>query len=215
MAVKKKAAKKHTLRKKQAHRKPPTAVTPNDQGRSTPAKKKAAKKKVSKKKVVAKKRAKPRVNGNQQRLLDQLLLTPKIKEAAGIIGMPYDTAKRICTKSHFIDALEAAREKVSEKVQKKAAVDPAYVLRQSVKLHERCMQEVQPVLARGSDGKMEPTGEYKFEHTGAAKALELIGKHKDVQAFKENVGLDVNVKTGMDKFFESMSGSTGKLPGDE
>lgn len=46
-----------------------------------------------------------------------------------------------------------------------AKVDAAYVLRQAVKLHEKCLEA--------------------NENNTAARALELIGKHKAVQAFKE------------------------------
>ena len=69
--------------------------------------------------------------------------------------------------------VEAKAERMAE-----VKIDAAYVLRQSIKLHERCMQE-EPV--RDKDGKQ--TGVYKFEHTGAAKGLEIIGKHIDVKAF--------------------------------
>ena len=42
------------------------------------------------------------------------------------------------------------------------------------------MQQV-PVL----DKEGNPTGEYRFNAAGALRALELIGKHKAVNAFKE------------------------------
>ena len=65
-------------------------------------------------------------------------------------------------------------------------INANYVLMQAVKLHERCMQEIEPVMER-RDGEMVPTGEYKFEHSGAAKALEIIGKHTAVQAFTTKI----------------------------
>jgi len=146
-------------------------------------KKKVAKKRVIKKRVAKKKASKKRelkVTGKQQKLIDQLILTPNVQEASGIIGMSYGGARQMLTKAHVNKALEDARKVVTQKVQKKAAVDKAYVLNQAVKVHERCLQEV-PVL----DHEGQPTGEYKFEHAGANKALELIGKHVDVNAFKE------------------------------
>lgn len=60
------------------------------------------------------------------------------------------------------------RERVAElheEAAQLAKVDAAYVLRQAVKLHEKCLNE--------------------NENNTAARALELIGKHKSVQAFKE------------------------------
>lgn len=60
---------------------------------------------------------------------------------------------------------------VGEEIAKRSkatGIDAAYVLRQAVKLHERCM-----VKGRG------------FMPSAAAKALELVGKHVGVKAFGE------------------------------
>ncbi len=77
----------------------------------------------------------------------------------------------------------------TDKVMEKAKIDAGYVLTQAVKVHERCMQE-EPVMELNYETKeMEPTGEFKFEHTGANKALEIIGKHVDVQCFKDQIEL--------------------------
>lgn len=61
---------------------------------------------------------------------------------------------------------------------KTTKIDALWVLTQAVKVHERCMQEEQVTDRDGAT-----TGEFKFEHSGANKALEIIGKHVDVQAF--------------------------------
>lgn len=69
-------------------------------------------------------------------------------------------------------------------------IDADWVLRQAVKVHERCMQS-SPVLdadgrqvyVKVPSGKMVPA--YTFEHVGANKSLEIVGKHIDVQAFNE------------------------------
>jgi phage terminase small subunit len=65
-------------------------------------------------------------------------------------------------------------------VAKKVEIDAAWVLKQLVEVFECCMQQ-KPV--RDKEGN--PTGEYRFDAAGAARALELIGKHKAVNAFKE------------------------------
>lgn len=74
----------------------------------------------------------------------------------------------------FISELMASR---SERLQ----IDADWVLEQAVKVHERCMQ-AEPAMVNG-----EPSGEFKFEHAGANKALEIIGKHVKVQAFADKV----------------------------
>lgn len=61
-------------------------------------------------------------------------------------------------------------------------IDAAWVLRQAVKVHDRCMQ-AEPVFDREGN----PTGEYTFNASGANKALELVGKHIGVRAFEDVV----------------------------
>jgi phage terminase small subunit len=68
-------------------------------------------------------------------------------------------------------------------------INARWVLEQAVKLHKRCMQE-----EKVTDKDGEPIGEYKFEHSGAAKSLELIGKHVDVKAFVEKVESEMTLK---------------------
>lgn len=64
--------------------------------------------------------------------------------------------------------------KISQVIQHKTEIDAGYVLKQSVRLYDRCMEE-------------------SFNASGAAKALKLVGDHVTVQAFK-----DATVITGPD-----------------
>lgn len=91
------------------------------------------------------------------------------------------------------EAIAEAAAKRSEQV----GIDAAYVLRQAVKLHERCMQEVSPITDRKGDPVKDDKGNplYEFDALGASKALELVGKHVNVQAFKER--LDVNAAVSL------------------
>ena len=68
-------------------------------------------------------------------------------------------------------------------------IDAAWVLSQAVKVHQRCMQaeavldrEGNPVLIEDASGNLVPA--YTFEHSGANKSLEIIGKHISVKAFE-------------------------------
>ena len=62
------------------------------------------------------------------------------------------------------------------------------LLNQAVKVHNRCMQHEEVTDREGAS-----TGEFKFEHSGANKALEIIGKHVDVQAFLERQAIEATV----------------------
>ncbi|AHV96146.1 terminase small subunit [Paenibacillus sabinae] len=63
---------------------------------------------------------------------------------------------------------------------KKVGIDAQWVLDRLVELTDRCMQG-EPVTDREGN----PTGEWKFDSSGANKALENIGKHLGM--FKEKV----------------------------
>lgn len=85
------------------------------------------------------------------------------------------SASENLSKPHIADFIAKLKHERIEEVR----IDAAWVLRQAVKVHERCMQAEQ---AKDRDGA--PIGDYKFEHAGANKALEIIGKHVDVRAFE-------------------------------
>lgn len=72
---------------------------------------------------------------------------------------------------------------------KSLKIDASYVLRQAVKLHERCMQEVSPITDRSGEEIQDAEGKtiYTFNARDAVSSLKLIGEHIDVQAFKKQV----------------------------
>lgn len=85
-------------------------------------------------------------------------------------------------------------------------VDADYVLKQAVKLHERCMQEVRPKTIRGEQVKDEEGNNvFVFDSMGAAKSLELIGKHVSVKAWEDKINLsgDVNIIWNEEKTYEA------------
>lgn len=84
---------------------------------------------------------------------------------------------------------------LKEERQERVQIDADYVLRQAVKLHERCMQEIKPKCVGGIQIADENGNNlFVFDSAGAAKSLELIGKHVNVQAFREKIESDVNIK---------------------
>lgn len=95
-------------------------------------------------------------------------------------------------------------EKIAELMEKrneKVKIDAEWVLNQAVKLHERCMQEVAPILDREGENVKDEDGNniYKFDAVGAKGSLELIGKHVDVAAFKERVEHSGSIETMSDE----------------
>jgi phage terminase small subunit len=90
---------------------------------------------------------------------------------------------------------------LKEDREKRLVIDADWVLQQAVKVHMMCMQ-AEPVIVGG-----EPTGEYKFDSSGANKALELVGKHVNIQAWKEKTEITLgesitpwgSIKAGVDE----------------
>lgn len=176
MAAKKNAVKR-TVKKKKA-----------------PAKKKAA----PKKKAVVKQKAKKKLAAKQTVFVQEYLIDSNATQAAIRAGYSKKTAKssgqRLLTYVDVAEAIAKGKKARSERTE----IDSDYVLRQAKLLHERCMQSspvtdkkgfpVFIMVAAGEDEdeerKIVPA--YTFDSSGAARSLEIIGKHVDVQAFNEN-----------------------------
>lgn len=137
----------------------------------------------------------------QERFVSEYLIDLNATQAAIRAGYAAGSADvqgaRLLGNASVRDAIDLAKMQRSEEVK----IDAAYVLRQAVKLHERCMQEIIPFTDRKGDHIHDEQGHplYVFNTTGAAKALELVGKHVTVNAFQETV----NVK-GLDALADRM-----------
>jgi len=124
----------------------------------------------------------------QKIFCEEYLIDLNATQSAIRAGYSEKTAKQIGTENLSKPVLSEYIAELKAKRSESTAINAAWVLRQAVKVHERCMQ-AEPVI----DKEGGPTGEYKFEHSGANKALEIIGKHVDVQAFTENVKLNADI----------------------
>lgn len=87
--------------------------------------------------------------------------------------------------------VKAAIDSALQERQERTEINADWVLKQAVKLHERCMQEVEPLTDKKGNHIHSEDGRplYVFNAAGAAKALELAGKHVVVQAFNEKISL--------------------------
>ena len=127
----------------------------------------------------------------QRRFVEEYLIDLNATQAAIRAGYSERTANeqgaRLLAKASVAAAIAEAQAARSERTK----IDADYVLRQAVKLHERCMQEVVPLTDRKGRQIRDDDGNplFVFNAAGAAKALELIGKHVGVQAFRDQVGV--------------------------
>lgn len=139
-----------------------------------------------------------KLNDKQKLFVLEYLKDLNATQAAIRAGYSEKTAKsqggRLLTNVIIKDQIEKAKATRQEAVK----IDADYVLRQAVKLHERCMQDVKPKMVRRGKEMVQARDEegnllFVFDASGAAKGLDLIGKHISVQAFneKKSVTLDL------------------------
>lgn len=125
------------------------------------------------------------LNARQQLFVAHYLIHKNATEAAKAAGYSEKSAQ-----GHGSRLLSNAmiKEAVGEKIQtltEKLGIGPDYILGRLKETAERCLQK-QPVMEYDPISKeMVATGEWKFEHAGANKALELLGKYQKL--FTDNI----------------------------
>ena len=119
-----------------------------------------------------------KLNAKQIRFCEEYLIDLNATQAAIRADYSEKTAKQIGSENLSKPDIAEYIAELKSKRSAETKIDAAWVLNAAKKIHDRCMQE-EAVTDR--DGN--PTGEYKFEHSGANTALGIIGKHIDVQAF--------------------------------
>ncbi len=118
----------------------------------------------------------------QKRFVEEYLVDLNATQAAIRAGYSPKSVKQNASRTLKNPLVQAAIDHAKAARSQRLQVDADYVLKGAVELFERCMQR-SPVA--------DADGEYKFQHTGAGKALEIIGRHVSVQAFKEKVEMSI------------------------
>ena len=121
----------------------------------------------------------------QERFVQEYLIDLNATQAAIRAGYKHlDMGRQLLTKTHVQEAIEAAK---GERA-KRTELTTDYVLSGLRDVAERCRQ-AEPVLDREGN----PTGEYRFDSSGANRALELLGKHLGIFIEKKQVDLAATI----------------------
>lgn len=135
-----------------------------------------------------------KLNAQMERFCQEYIKNPTNQTAAAAAA-GYKNAAVSASRHMDNPKVQARIEELMKHRNKRVKIDADYVLKQSVKIHERCMQEIEPFTdAKGNhihDDKGRPL--YVFDAKAAIAALGLVGKHVDVQAFKERMDVNVTV----------------------
>lgn len=110
----------------------------------------------------------------QKRFAEEYLKCNNGTKAAIIAGYSEHTARQQASQILNLEEVESYLDERRKAISEKSLVDAAWVQLQLKTLAERCMQ-AEPVLEK-IDGEWVPTGEYKFDSSGANKAIENLGK---------------------------------------
>ena len=134
-----------------------------------------------------------KLTAKQSRFCEEYLIDLNATQSAIRAGYSAKTAGAIGTENlqkplitQYIAKLKQSRCEVTK-------IDAQWVLNSAKDVYDRCMQVEQ---VKDRDGVT--SGEYKFEHSGANKALEIIGKHVDVQAFTEKAQVEITTPTAIE-----------------
>ena len=90
-----------------------------------------------------------------------------------------------------VDVLARVRAMQKEKIEK-LCVTSDFVVMKLIETLEQCMSAVPVMEWSAEEHRKIPTGEYQFDSRGAAKCLELIGRHLGMFEDKVNVSASVN-----------------------
>ena len=134
--------------------------------------------------------AKGKLTDKQRLFIKEYQIDHNATQAAIRAGYSEDTAQQQGSRLLLNVVIKEAIESDTQTVLEKLGLSHEWVLKSLKSNAERCMQAEQPEV----NGV--PVGEYKFEVTGANKAIELIGKHMKMFTDKveHNGGLEIDHK---------------------
>ncbi len=125
----------------------------------------------------------------QHRFVEEYLIDLNATKAAGRARYSEKTARQIGSENLSKPAIQEAIAEAKRDRSEATKIDAEYVLQGAVELFERCMQHVRPAK-NPKTGKplFDDDGNalYVFNSGGAARALELVGKHVSVAAFNKD-----------------------------
>ena len=139
-----------------------------------------------------------KLNAKQEMFCREYLIDLNATQAAIRAGYSVKTAKDMgcqnLAKPNIADFIASLKAERAESIK----IDAAWVLSQAVKLHNRCMQAEKVTMSNG-EPMLDEDGcpVYKFEHAGASRSLEIIGKHVDVRAFANETSAETGTDVGI------------------
>jgi phage terminase small subunit len=118
----------------------------------------------------------PSLNPKQLRFCQEYVIDSNGTQAAIRAGYSVKTAQEQSSRLLLNVIIQEKIKSLEKTVAERLGITHEYVLKNFQAIADRCMQ-AEEVMVKGPGGQMVGTGEYRFDSTGANRALELIGKH--------------------------------------
>lgn len=115
------------------------------------------------------------LTSKQEAFCNEYMVDLNGAQAAIRAGYSADSAKEIASENLTKPNISERIIELKAERQARTEITADYVLSNLKLVAERCLQ--QEAVTEYRDGEMVETGEFKFEHSGANKSLELLGKH--------------------------------------
>lgn len=112
------------------------------------------------------------LSGKQERFCQEYVISLNATKAAEKAGYSPKTANEMGSENLTKPSIQARLKELNKKTLDKLEVDQEWVMKRFLEISNRCIQ-AEPVL----DKEGNPTGEYRFDSSGANKATENIAKH--------------------------------------
>ena len=119
----------------------------------------------------------------QALFIKEYLVDLNARQAARRAGYSDKAARSVPWRNLKIPEIKAAVTKAQKERAERLEVTADWVVQELIRIYKRCMQE-EPVYWEGSDQPIE----FRFEHTGAIRVLELIGRHLGMFTDKFDIG---------------------------
>jgi len=133
------------------------------------------------------------LTARQKKFVDEYLVDLNATQAAIRAGYSEKTAMeqgyQLLQKPSVRDAISAGKREVSEATR----IDAGYVLQRTVEYLDMCAGRTPIKKAIVSDGVTESIDVKEFNQAGYGKALELLGKHVEIGAFKDRLEVNATI----------------------
>jgi len=118
----------------------------------------------------------------QEAFCNEYMIDLNATQAAIRAGYSEDSAKQIASENLSKPYLTDRIAELKEERASRTEITADYVISNLKLVAERCLQVETPMDDEGN-----PSGEFRFEHSGANKSLELLGKHLGIFVEKKEI----------------------------